>query len=369
MLIKEVMNIYKSVEKAQLRGVTPNVTIGRCILYLIEKVGNFTGVICHQRENNRNFSLEDLQKALEMQFALAVLFEKMKKSCGTVSDKSIEQNLKLAYEKIKSQYSENEVIWMLFKIQSFLGELSGKFNIRTQPQEYPFLIDSLMKVQIYLMHYITFIQLKLKGKISKEECDIIIRQALKTGELKIEMPPTFIQSIAKDFFSGKVDDLITKNEIKVPIGLPTPELKMENVDKSYTTVEEETATQLPPQQSEMPVPVEQPPAPETFQEVKEEPIPQKPEPTKSDVDALIDDIFKGRKPSPQSENIETPTPTPNQPSEPAQVRRAPQNNQNFQSPPLPDPEVLQRIKEAMGQTSDGEFVGKYDPAKDGDLDI
>lgn len=356
MKIKEVVFFNQAIDKAYSKQ---NVTVGMCILGLVEDFGKFTGCMRTQRENKTPYNEQDIESLIHLQMSISLLYHFLKRGCGMISDKSTLKMLEGAYGAVIKEYSDCDLVWLLFRIEHALGELAGKFNIRTQPAEYQYLAQTLMKIQAYLMLYSD----KILGKSSPDITDIIKR--VVEGRLNTSIK-TIVPVLSGDY---NIEDT---PEIKIPSGLPTPNFNNPDVEKSYSTAPDPNSPPLPPQfeqpenkETELPLPDIKPGKPEQLNPgVKQAPQPSPTPIVKkpSEVENILNDLF------PES-NIEAQPQHQTKPVVKHDTEHTLGKSKGFVPPPLPDTNFLEKIKEVMGLKDDGKVVGKYDPKVDGDLDI
>jgi len=366
MKIQDIMLFNECVEQPKSINAQ-KMTVGRAILNLIEKAGIFVGEVKHQRETERDFNLADVRAIVDFQLSISMLYNLLKKGNLSISDKAVIQMLTGASDNVVKEYKGTDYIWVIFRIQSAIGEVAGKFNIRTQPQEYQYLVQTLVKVQAYTMYYMRYIL----SKVDDHGFDSIYKDIISP---QFAISPVLVAKLKSIFNNTYVEEPEAPQirNIIVPDGLPLPNINSETVEKSYTTTEEVPV--MIPQQSLEPAKTTPPPPtqgiplpPEIINTTAPDNNPtQRPVvegKTNSKVDDILNDIF----PDIPLPNIPPQLQNNNKPSNVKHDVKPPVNAPN--TLPLPEPAMLARLRETMGVTEKPEVVGQYDPSKDGEIDI
>ena len=158
-----MLNIVKKLNKKLFTQT--ETTLGSEIIRLSTAIGQLGDEVLIMRENKERDNHQLLYDLLNVQYAISTLYSKLRFGNNLIVDDAYNRILQNNYASISKEYNKIDTVWLYFRILSSLGEMIGKFGIRTQPIEYQYLVKDLAKLQGYLMVYILRVAETMRLKI------------------------------------------------------------------------------------------------------------------------------------------------------------------------------------------------------------
>jgi len=191
-----MLNIVKKLNKKLFTQT--ETTLGSEIIRLSTAIGQLGDEVLIMRENKERDNHQLLYDLIHVQYNISKLYSKLRFGNNLIVDDAYNRILQNNYASISKEYNKIDTVWLYFRILSSLGEMIGKFGIRTQPIEYQYLVKDLAKLQGYLMVYILRVaetmRLTIKDIDEKIENFHTVTKAVTSKENKEQTEKPIINS-------------------------------------------------------------------------------------------------------------------------------------------------------------------------------
>lgn len=235
-----MLNIVKRKNKAMF--FKTETTLGSEIIKLSIIIGRLgEQVLSDRKEKNPHHMLNRL---IEVQHQISALYSKLRFGHNLIQDEAYNRIVNNNFASISKEYNKIDTVWLYVRSVSSMGEMFAKFGIRTQPQEYQYLVKDLAKLQAYISIYILRIGNELKMPLG--DLDRVIMDYAGTKENVVNE-----QKVTKPLSSKAESKKVKKEEIK-----PVKEEKKNQKKQSTAKPKSKTKSNKNINESKPPVPDE-----------------------------------------------------------------------------------------------------------------
>lgn len=190
-----MLNIIKRKNKSMF--FKTETTLGSELIELSNVVGRLGELVLSDRKEKNPHHM--LNRLIEVQHQISVLYSKLRFGHNLIQDDAYNRIVNNNFASISKEYNKIDTVWLYFRSVSSMGEMFAKFGIRTQPQEYQYLVKDLAKLQAYVSVYI-----------------------LRVGN-ELKMPLEDLERVILDYV-GTTENVVNENKVTTPVA-PKKETK------------------------------------------------------------------------------------------------------------------------------------------------
>ncbi len=190
-----MLNIIKRKNKSMF--FKTETTLGSELIELSNVVGRLGELVLSDRKEKNPHHM--LNRLIEVQHQISVLYSKLRFGHNLIQDDAYNRIVNNNFASISKEYNKIDTVWLYFRSVSSMGEMFAKFGIRTQPQEYQYLVKDLAKLQAYVSVYI-----------------------LRVGN-ELKMPLEDLERVIMDYV-GTTENVVNENKVTTPVA-PKKETK------------------------------------------------------------------------------------------------------------------------------------------------